>query len=399
MSENTGMQDKKKIAILGSTGSIGTQTLEVVEDFPDHFDVKVLTTHSNVDLLARQAHRFDPEYLVVANEARKEELVSLMGDHPARILSGEKALNEVAEMPDTDLVMVALVGYSGLMPTLHAIQSGKEIALANKETLVVAGDLVRSQARKHQALIYPVDSEHSAIYQCLVGEAYKSIEKIYLTASGGPFRNYGMERLKGVTRAQALKHPNWSMGDKITIDSATMMNKGLEAIEARWLFNLEPGQIDVIIHPQSIIHSIVQFTDGSMKAQMGLPDMRVPIAYALAAPERLKTNFKRFSFEEISKLTFERPDPKRFINLYLAYQAMEKGGNMPCILNAANEVAVQAFLEEKIGFMGMPWIVEQSMKKITHRNDPGLDDYIQTDHETRVFAKSLITKKVDSKWK
>jgi 1-deoxy-D-xylulose-5-phosphate reductoisomerase len=393
------MQDTKRIAILGSTGSIGTQTLEVVEDFPDHFDVKVLTTHSNVDLLAKQAHRFDPEYVVVANEARQEELVRLMGDHPAQILSGEKALTEVAQLPQADLVMVALVGYSGLMPTLHAIQSGKEIALANKETLVVAGDLVRSQALKHQVAIYPVDSEHSAIYQCLVGEAYDSIEKIYLTASGGPFRNYEMERLKGVTRAQALKHPNWSMGDKITIDSATMMNKGLEAIEARWLFNLEPGQIDVIIHPQSIIHSIVQFTDGSMKAQMGLPDMRVPIAYALAAPERLKTKFKRFSFEEISELTFEKPDPKKFVNLYLAYEAMRYGGNMPCILNAANEVAVQAFLEEKIGFMEMPWVVEQSMKKIAHRQEPTLDDYIQTDHETRVFAKSLISKKVESRWK
>jgi 1-deoxy-D-xylulose-5-phosphate reductoisomerase len=393
------MQDTKKLAILGSTGSIGTQTLEVVEDFPDHFDVKVLTTHSNVDLLARQARRFDPEYLVVANEAREEELVRLMGDHPARILTGEKALTEAAGLPQTDLVMVALVGYSGLMPTLHAIQSGKEIALANKETLVVAGDLVRAKAREHQVAIYPVDSEHSAIYQCLVGETYQSIEKIYLTASGGPFRTYEMDRLKAVTRAQALKHPNWSMGDKITIDSATMMNKGLEAIEARWLFNLEPDQIDVIIHPQSIIHSIVQFTDGSMKAQMGLPDMRVPIAYALAAPERLKTHFKRFSFEEISKLTFEKPDPQKFINLYLAYEAMRYGGNMPCILNAANEVAVQAFLEEKIGFMEMPRVVEQSMKKIAHRQKPGLEDYIQTDHETRVFAKSLITKKVESKWK
>ena len=393
------MQDKKRIAILGSTGSIGTQTLEVVEDFPDHFDVRVLTTHNNVELLAQQAHRFDPAYVVVANEARREKLERLMGNHPARILSGEKALNEVAGLPETDLVMVALVGYSGLMPTLHAIRSGKAIALANKETLVVAGDLVRSQAREHQVMIYPVDSEHSAIYQCLVGEDYKSIEKIYLTASGGPFRSYGMESLKEVTRAQALKHPNWSMGDKITIDSATMMNKGLEAIEARWLFGLEPDQIDVIIHPQSIIHSIVQFTDGSMKAQMGLPDMRVPIAYALAAPERLKTNFKRFSFEEIAELTFEKPDPKRFINLYLAYEAMRYGGNMPCILNAANEVAVQAFLEEKVGFMEIPWIVEQSMKKISHRKEAGLEDYIQTDHETRVFAKSLITKKVENRWK
>jgi len=399
MDESDSMWEKKSIAILGSTGSIGTQTLQVVEDFPEWFDVKVLTTNSNVELLADQIRRFNPEQVVVANETRAEKLKNLLGHHSVRIHSGEAALAEVVEADNIDLVMVALVGYSGLMPTIHAIRKGKAIALANKETLVVAGDLVKSLATKHQVEIYPVDSEHSAIYQCLTGEDSNGIEKIYLTASGGPFRGWKAEQLQNVTRAQALNHPNWSMGNKITIDSATMMNKGLEAIEAHWLFDLKPEQIDVIIHPQSIIHSIVQFTDGSMKAQMGLPDMRVPIVYALTAPNRLKTNFKRFSFEEISKLTFERPDPKRFINLYLAYQAMEKGGNMPCILNAANEVAVQAFLEEKIGFMGMPWIVEQSMKKITHRNDPGLDDYIQTDHETRVFAKSLITKKVDSKWK
>ena len=393
------MLEKKSIAILGSTGSIGTQALQVVEDFPGHFDVKVLTTNSNVELLASQTRRYDPDWVVVANEAYRQKLSRLLNGHPARILSGEQALSDVVESPDLHLVLVALVGYSGLMPTINAIRHGKQIALANKETLVMAGGLVRSLAQKHHVEIYPVDSEHSAIYQCLVGEADNPIEKIYLTASGGPFRNFDMESLKGVTREQALNHPNWSMGSKITIDSATMMNKGLEAIEARWLFDLEPRQIDVIIHPQSIIHSIVQFTDGSMKAQMGLPDMRIPIAYALTAPGRLKTNFKRFSFEEISKLTFEKPDTKKFVNLYLAYEAMKYGGNMPCILNAANEVAVQAFLEEKVGFMQIPWIVEQSMKKIPHLAQPALEDFVATDDETRVFARSLITKKEVRKWR
>jgi len=393
------MQEKKRIAILGSTGSIGTQTLEVVEEFQDHFDVKVLTTRGNVELLAKQTRRFNPEYVVVVNEARKEKLASMLQGHPAHILAGEDALSEVVQHPNIDLVMVALVGYSGLLPTVHAIRHNKAIALANKETLVVAGDLVQSLARKHQVRIYPVDSEHSAIYQCLVGETGNNIEKIYLTASGGPFRNLEKDRLKDVTRAQALKHPNWSMGDKITIDSATMMNKGLEAIEAHWLFDLEPAQIDVVIHPQSIIHSVVQFTDGSMKAQMGLPDMRLPIVYALTAPDRLKTRFKRFSFEEITELTFEKPDLQKFVNLHLAYEAMNYGGNMPCILNAANEVAVQAFLEEKIGFMEIPWVVEQAMKKISHIKEPGMEDYIQTDEQSRVFARSLITKKTENQWR
>ncbi|MBS3807966.1 MAG: 1-deoxy-D-xylulose-5-phosphate reductoisomerase, partial [Bacteroidales bacterium] len=283
------MWEKKSIAILGSTGSIGTQTLQVVENFPEWFDVKVLTTNSNVNLLADQIRRFSPEHVVVGNETRAEKLRSLVGQHSVHIHSGEAALGEVVEADNIDLVMVALVGYSGLIPTMHAIRKGKAIALANKETLVVAGDLVKSLATKHQVEIYPVDSEHSAIYQCLTGEDSNDIEKIYLTASGGPFRGWNSDQLRNVTRAQALNHPNWSMGNKITIDSATMMNKGLEAIEARWLFDLKPEQIDVIIHPQSIIHSIVQFTDGSMKAQMGLPDMRVPIVYALTAPNRLKT--------------------------------------------------------------------------------------------------------------
>jgi len=399
MAESESMWEKKSIAILGSTGSIGTQTLQVVEDFPEWFDVNVLTTNSNVELLADQVRRFSPEHAVVANETRAEKLKSLLSDHPAHIHSGEAALAEIVQADNIDLVMVALVGYSGLMPTIQAIRQGKTIALANKETLVVAGDLVKSLAHKHQVEIYPVDSEHSAIYQCLVGEDKSNIEKIYLTASGGPFRDWDSEKLRHVTRAQALHHPNWKMGNKITIDSATMMNKGLEAIEARWLFDLKPEQINVIIHPQSIIHSIVQFTDGSMKAQMGLPDMRVPIVYALTAPNRLKTHFKRFTFEEISQLTFKKPDPDKFINLSLAFQAMHYAGNMPCILNAANEVAVQAFLEEKIGFMEIPRVVEQSMKKISYIPNPGLEDYIQTDNETRVFARSLITKKAERKWK
>jgi len=292
--------------------------------------------------------------------------------------------------------MVALVGYSGLMPTITALRQGLPIALANKETLVVAGDLIKDLAAQHQVEILPVDSEHSAIYQCLTGESLQSVEKIYLTASGGPFRNTSKEELRNVTPAQALNHPNWNMGNKITIDSATMMNKGFEAIEAHWLFDLEPDRIDVVIHPQSVIHSIVQFTDGSMKAQMGLPDMRVPIAYALAAPHRLKTHFERLSFDQITQLTFEKPDPEKFVNLSLAYRAMEQQGNMPCVLNAANEIAVQAFLEEKIGFLQMPEIVEQAMKHIHHITQPGLDDYIQTDQETRAYARSLITKKTSA---
>ena len=393
------MQEKKRIAILGSTGSIGTQTLEVVEGYPELFDVRVLTAYGNVDLLARQIRYFEPEQAVVSNEARREELKKLVGETTTRILSGEKALSQVVSTGDLDLVVVALVGYSGLMPTISAIRHGIPIALANKETLVVAGDLIKTLASEHQVEIYPVDSEHSAIYQCLVGEDRNEIEKIYLTASGGPFRQWDARELEQVTPAQALKHPNWSMGSKITIDSATMMNKGLEAIEAHWLFDLEPRQIDVIIHPQSIVHSIVQFADGSMKAQMGLPDMRVPIAYALTAPDRLKTRFKRFSFDEISQLTFEKPDPEKFINLNLAYQAMRHGGNMPCILNAANEVAVEAFLKEQIGFMEIPRIVEESMKKIRHIPEPALEDYIQTDDETRVYARSLITKKETRKWR
>jgi 1-deoxy-D-xylulose-5-phosphate reductoisomerase len=384
------MRENKRIAILGSTGSIGTQALEVVENFPGHFDVKVLSTNTNVEMLAHQAKKFSPDSVVVCNETRYEKLKSLLNNIDVKIFSGVDSLTEIVESDEIDMVLVSLVGYAGLMPTISAIKRGKEIALANKETLVVAGDLIKSMARKYDVPVYPIDSEHSAIFQCIVGEEENEIEKIYLTASGGPFRNFSMERLKNVTKEEALKHPNWSMGAKITIDSASLMNKGLEAIEAHWLFDLEPEQIDVIIHPQSIIHSIVQFVDGSMKAQMGLPDMKLPILYALTTPKRLKTNFERFSFENFSELTFEKPDPERFPNLPLAYESMRAGGNMACILNAANEVAVEAFLNDKISFVQISSIIEKSMNNIPHIAAPGLEDYIKTDEETRGYAQSMV---------
>lgn len=389
------MREKKRIAILGSTGSIGTQALEVINQYPQHFDVKVLSAKSNAELLAKQARQYVPASVVVGDETKYEQLRNDLANTHVNIYSGLNALAEIVKSKDIDLVLISLVGYAGLLPTINAIKSGKEIALANKETLVVAGDLVRSLAGKYQVPIYPVDSEHSAIYQCLVGEENNNVEKIYLTASGGPFRDFSREQMKHVSKEDALKHPNWSMGDKITIDSASLMNKGLEAIEAHWLFGLEPEQIDVVIHPQSIIHSVVQFEDGSMKAQMGLPDMKLPILYALTAPDRLKSDFKRFNFEDFSRLTFEKPDSERFPSLFLAYESMKAGGNMPCILNAANEIAVEAFLENKIGFLQMSTIVEQTMNKISYIRNPVLEDYIQTDEETRVLARSLISKKVE----
>ncbi|MBS3768689.1 MAG: 1-deoxy-D-xylulose-5-phosphate reductoisomerase [Bacteroidales bacterium] len=389
------MREKKRIAILGSTGSIGTQALEVINQYPQHFDVKVLSAKSNAELLAKQARQYVPASVVVGDETKYEQLRNDLANNHVNIYSGVNALAEIVKSKDIDLVLISLVGYAGLLPTINAIKSGKEIALANKETLVVAGDLVRSLAGKYQVPIYPVDSEHSAIYQCLVGEENNNVEKIYLTASGGPFRDFSREQMKHVSKEDALKHPNWSMGDKITIDSASLMNKGLEAIEAHWLFGLEPEQIDVVIHPQSIIHSVVQFEDGSMKAQMGLPDMKLPILYALTAPDRLKSDFKRFNFEDFSRLTFEKPDSERFPSLFLAYESMKAGGNMPCILNAANEIAVEAFLENKIGFLQMSTIVEQTMNKISYIRNPVLEDYIQTDEETRVLARSLISKKVE----
>lgn len=384
---------KKRIAILGSTGSIGTQTLEVIAQNPDHFEVEVLTANNNIDLLVEQAKTFQPNMVVVANHCRYEELSEALKNEPIKIFAGKEALSQVVQLDTVDMVLTAMVGYSGLIPTLKAIEAGKHIALANKETLVVAGEIITREAVKNKVNIYPVDSEHSAIFQCLAGEHMNEIEKIYLTASGGPFRNLSEEQLAKVTKADALKHPNWDMGAKITIDSASMMNKGFEVIEAKWLFDLKPEQIDVIVHPQSIVHSIVQFRDGSMKAQMGLPDMKLPIQYALNFPQRLPSNFERFNFLNYPKLTFEQPNTKKFRNLALAFKALEIGGNMPCILNAANEVVVQAFLKEKIRFIDMPDLIEESMEKVTTIKNTVLEDYIQTDKETRLLTSSLIKQK------
>ncbi|MGD9930823.1 MAG: 1-deoxy-D-xylulose-5-phosphate reductoisomerase [Mangrovibacterium sp.] len=381
---------KKRIAILGSTGSIGTQALEVIEQNPDHFEVEVLTANNNVELLAEQAKRFKPNMIVVANECRHQLLSEILKDEPVKIFAGKDALEQVVQLDTVDLVLTAMVGYSGLLPTLKAIQAGKHIALANKETLVVAGEIITREANRNKVNIFPVDSEHSAIFQCLAGEHMNEIEKIYLTASGGPFRGFSQQQLEKVTTADALKHPNWDMGAKITIDSASMMNKGFEVIEAKWLFDLKPEQIDVVVHPQSIIHSIVQFRDGSMKAQMGLPDMKLPILYAMNFPQRLPSGFKRFNFLDYPKLTFEQPDTKIFRNLALAFEALNQGGNLPCILNAANEVVVQAFLREKIRFVDMPGLIEESMQKVNFIKNPVLDDYIQTDKETRLLTASLI---------
>ncbi len=381
---------KKRIAILGSTGSIGTQALEVIEENPEHFEVEVLTANNNIDLLAEQTKKFQPNMVVVANHCRYKALCEALKDEPVKIFAGKEALEQVVQLETVDVVVTAMVGYSGLLPTLKAIEAGKHIALANKETLVVAGEIITREAVKNKVNIYPVDSEHSAIFQCLAGEHMNEIEKIYLTASGGPFRSLTEEQLEKVTKADALKHPNWEMGAKITIDSASMMNKGFEVIEAKWLFDLKPEQIDVIVHPQSIVHSLVQFRDGSMKAQMGLPDMKLPIQYALNFPKRLPSSFERFNFLNYPKLTFEQPNTKKFRNLALAYEALEQGGNLPCILNAANEVVVQAFLKEKIRFVDMPDLVEASMQQVTFIKNPVLDDYIQTDKETRLLTSSLI---------
>jgi len=384
---------KKRIAILGSTGSIGTQSLEVVRENPDRFEVEVLTANNNVDLLSKQAKEFTPNTVVIGNESKYDELCESLSDLPIKIYAGKDAISQVVEMDTIDIVLTAMVGYSGLLPTINAIKSGKTIALANKETLVVAGEIIQKLAIENKVSILPVDSEHSAIFQCLVGEGQNAIEKIILTASGGPFRGKTLDYLKSVTKENALKHPNWEMGNKITIDSATLMNKGFEAIEARWLFGLNPEQIEVVVHPQSIVHSAVQFEDGSMKAQMGLPDMKLPILYALGFPDRIKTDFPRFSFWDYPELSFEKPDLKNFRSLALAFNAMEKCGNMPCILNAANEITVEAFLKDKIGFCEMTDLIEQSMKKIAYIKHPELDDLINTDKETREFVEKLINKK------
>lgn len=382
--------NKKHIAILGSTGSIGTQALEVIEANKDLFVVEVLSANSNSDLLIKQALKFTPNAVVIVDETKYQEVFDALSSQDIKIFAGKDALAQVVEMEDIDMVLTALVGYSGLKPTINAIKAKKNIALANKETLVVAGTLITSLAKKHGVSIYPVDSEHSAIFQCLVGEFHNPIEKIYLTASGGPFRGWTKDRLLNVTKEQALKHPNWDMGAKITIDSASMMNKGLEVIEAKWLFDLKSEQIDVIVHPQSIIHSIVQFTDGSMKAQMGLPDMKLPIQYALAYPHRIVSDFPRFDFMDYPSLTFEKADTDTFKNLALAYKAMNKGGNMACILNAANEVVVDAFLKEKISFLEMSDVIADCMEKSTFVANPTYDDFVSSDEEGRVLANALI---------
>ncbi|MBC8052248.1 MAG: 1-deoxy-D-xylulose-5-phosphate reductoisomerase [Sphingobacteriaceae bacterium] len=382
----------KNIAILGSSGSIGTQALEVIRDNPQHFKVSVLTVNQNADLLIEQALEFLPEAVVIVDENKYQAVKSALSGSSVRVLSGEAALTEVVQLPQVDMVLTAVVGFSGLQPTIAAIKAGKHIALANKETLVVAGEMIARLAKENNVQILPVDSEHSAIFQCLAGESNNPIEKIYLTASGGPFRGRDTEFLAGVTKAQALKHPNWVMGAKITIDSATLMNKGLEVIEAKWLFNLDVSQVDVIVHPQSIIHSIVQFTDGSMKAQMGLPDMKLPIQYALAYPQRINSNFKRFDFLQYPQLTFEQPDKTTFRNLSLAFLAIETGGNMPCVINAANEVVVAEFLKDRVGFLEMSDIIEACMSQLSYLQKPALQDLIETDKETRILAQELVTK-------
>lgn len=385
-------QAQKGVAILGSTGSIGTQALEVIEQNPEFFRVELLTANGNCDVLIQQALRFKPNAVVIANESKYNEVNSALWPHQIKVYAGPEALAQCVEMEGIDIVLTALVGYAGLKPTLAAINAKKTIALSNKETLVVAGDLVTQLAREKGVNIYPVDSEHSAIFQCLVGEFHNPIEKIYLTASGGPFRGKTRAELANVTKAQALKHPNWTMGAKITIDSATLMNKGLEVIEAKWLFHLTPQQIDVIVHPQSIIHSIVQFNDGSMKAQMGLPDMKLPIQYALGYPQRIPSTFERFNFLNYPQLTFEQADTQTFKNLKLAFDALNKGGNMACILNAANEVVVDAFLKDKVSFLNMPEIIEQCMNDILFIDKPTLQQYVNTDEQTRLLAQELIEK-------
>jgi 1-deoxy-D-xylulose-5-phosphate reductoisomerase len=379
---------KRRLAILGSTGSIGTQALDVVTSNPDIFEIEVLTAQNNADLLIEQAIQFKPNVVVISNESLYDKVFSVLNQHDIKVYTGQKALNSVVEMDSIDMVLTALVGYAGLIPTVHAIRAGKHIALANKETLVVAGELVTALAKEKSVNIYPVDSEHSAIFQCLVGEFHNPIEKIILTASGGPFRGKDREFLQNVTKTQALKHPNWSMGAKITIDSASLMNKGLEVIEAKWLFGLKTEQIEVVVHPQSIIHSMVQFEDGSIKAQMGLPDMRIPIQFAIGYPNRLKSDFPRFDFTKYPSLTFEQPDYQTFRNLGFAFEALRRGGNMACIVNAANEVAVAKFLKDEVGFLEMSDLIENCMQKVSFVQTPTLEDYIETDKETRILAEN-----------
>lgn len=385
------MNEKKRIAVLGSTGSIGTQALEVIRENPDLFEAFALTAGNNVDLLIRQAREFHPEFVVIANDSHYLKLKQALSDLPIKVYVGMDAIAQVAELDAVDIVLTAMVGYSGLKPTLSALKAGKKIALANKETMVVAGELVNKLAVENNAQIIPVDSEHSAIFQCLSGEFDNKIEKILLTASGGPFRTWSMAELTKATSAQALKHPNWTMGAKITIDSASLMNKGFEVIEAKWLFDVPASKIEVVVHPQSIVHSMVQFEDGSIKAQLGLPDMKLPIQYAFGFPKRIKNKYPRLSFDQYSSFTFEKPDTSKFRNLALAFEAMEKGGNMPCILNAANEVMVDAFLNDKVGFLQMSELIINAMQKISFVPHPVYEDLVQTDMNTREYLSKLIS--------
>lgn len=379
---------KKQIAILGSTGSIGTQALQVIEEHPDLYEAYVLTANNRVELLIEQARKFRPEAVVIANEDKYPQLKEALSDLPVKVYAGMEAICQIVESGPIDIVLTAMVGYAGLRPTMNAIRAGKVIALANKETMVVAGELVNALASQYRTPILPVDSEHSAIFQCL--EVNNPLEKIILTASGGPFRTFTMEQLQKVTKEQALKHPNWSMGAKITIDSASMMNKGFEVIEAKWLFGLQPKQIEVVVHPQSVIHSMVEFEDGAVKAQLGVPDMRLPIQYAFSYPNRVRSSFDRLDFLKCNSLTFEAPDTQRFRNLALAYEALNQGGNMPCIVNAANEVVVAAFLKDQISFLGMSEVIEKSMQRVPFIQTPTYEDYVSTDAETRRIAAEMV---------
>ena len=379
---------KKQIAILGSTGSIGTQALQVIEEHPDLYEAYALTANNQVELLAEQARKFMPAAVVIANEAKYLQLKEMLADLPIQVYAGADALCEIVEAKPIDVVLASMVGYAGLRPTMNAIRAGKAIALANKETLVVAGELINALAQQYHTPILPVDSEHSAIFQCL--EPNNALEKVILTASGGPFRKFTMEQLQHVTKEQALKHPNWDMGAKITIDSATMMNKGFEVIEAKWLFGVRPDQIEVVVHPQSVIHSMVQYEDGAVKAQLGMPDMRLPIQYAFSYPQRIKASFDRLDFSTMKELTFEQPDTNRFRCLALAYEALNRGGNMACIVNAANEVVVSAFLHDRISFLRMSEVIELCMGKVPFIQTPTYEDYVATDAEARRVAESLI---------
>ncbi|RGN49905.1 MULTISPECIES: 1-deoxy-D-xylulose-5-phosphate reductoisomerase [unclassified Bacteroides] len=381
---------KKQIAILGSTGSIGTQALEVIAEHPDLYEVYALTANNRVELLIKQALKFQPEVVVIANESKYTQLKEALENQPIKVYAGAEALAQVVEAQPIDIVLTAMVGYAGLKPTISAIRARKTIALANKETLVVAGKLINELAQQYKTPILPVDSEHSAVFQCLAGEIGNPIEKVILTASGGPFRTCTLEQLAYVTKTEALKHPNWEMGAKITIDSASMMNKGFEVIEAKWLFGVQPQQIEVVVHPQSVIHSMVQFEDGAIKAQLGMPDMRLPIQYAFSYPDRIQSSFERLDFTKCTDLTFEQPDTKRFRNLALAYEALHQAGNMPCIVNAANEVVVAAFLHDEVGFLEMSDIIEKTMNKVAYIEHPTYDDYVATDAEARRVAQLLI---------